>query len=416
MNDATAAARVLVVDRSRELTMALRYAQEPDDRTEIVHLSQPTQVLDTMARQGPWDAVVAGPSETDDEGLTRLAALRETDPVVGLLATVNGADPSDLRTFLQAQPDELVQLPTDDATLRAALDTALRAAATRRRPDTAETRTRHGRVHVVTGPTGGCGKTTVAVNLAALHAAAGERVVLIDADLQFGEVTAALQARPTLTAYDALLDEHDRRLPDAELTESLPETLTDTGCGFSLLAAPGDPAAADHISEQDVGTVIDVLRAHADVVVVDTATGLGPTTLAALDHSDHAIAVCEVDVPSVTNLHTFLATLDGLGIDRDRRSILLNKELPDSGVSADDAIKVLGQVSGSLAFTPAVVRSLNNGQPFCAAEPDHPTAVALRHALAPLLLRDGFADGQSDERRRLRDRWRRRVRHTKAPQ
>lgn len=387
----TLASRVLVVDRSNKLVEELRQAHHVGERPELVHLARTTEVVKTVTEQGPWDVVVAGPSEASRAGLQRLAALREVAPTVGLLAAVNGTDPSDLRTFVRAQPDELIRLPAGRAKLRTALAKVVDAAATRRQTRTSAAPAlpvQGGRVHVVGGPTGGCGKTTVAINLAALHAAAGQRVVLVDADWQFGEVTTALQLHPVHTCYDAVFDEHDRRVPEVEIAESLPETLTDTGHGFSLMAAPGDPVAADHLTGEDLGTLLDVLRTHADVVVVDCATGLNAVTLAALDRSDHTVAVCEVDVPSVANLRTFLSTLDALGVDEQHRSVLFNKELPDSGVTADEAADVIGSTSGALSFTPAVVRSLNYGRPFCAAEPDHPTAQALRDALRPLWATD----------------------------
>jgi pilus assembly protein CpaE len=380
--------RILVLDRRGELAGRLRSAFPGDDRPEIVHLSRTTQALVALHEEGPWDAIVAGPSEEHLAGLRRLAAVRAAAPDVGLLVTVNGTEPADLSVLVKARPDELVRVPAGRAQLRAAVEATLRAAAARRGD--------HGervivldrplaRTVAVSGPTGGCGKTTIAVNLAALLAAGGKRVVLVDLDLQFGEVSAALGLAPGGSIYDVCYDEADRPLDDAALAEALADALVRVPAGFDVLPAPRDPAQADAIGPDEVARVLAALRARADEVVVDTATGLHDVGLVALDLADHVIGVSQVDVPGVANLRSYLATLDRLGVAAERRTVVLNKDMPDSGVTAADAVAVLGPVAGALPFSAGAVRALNAGRPLCDAAPDDPAARALRAALSPLL-------------------------------
>ena len=60
-------------------------------------------------------------------------------------------------------------------------------------------------VFTVSSATGGCGKTFLATNMALFLARhTRKRVVLVDLDLQFGEVSTALRLRPNYTIYDAL--------------------------------------------------------------------------------------------------------------------------------------------------------------------------------------------------------------------
>lgn len=385
--------RVLVVDRGPDLTEALRDALR-DAGTEVVHLGRTTALLDTVHDAGPWDAVVAGPSEESRAALERLAELRRQRPDLGLLVAVNGHEPADLDAFVRARPDLLVRVPTASDRLRDAIEEVLAAVAERRgqHADRAARATvvapppALARVIAVTGPTGGSGKTTVATSLAYLLAhSGGGRVVLADLDAQFGEVTTALQLHPATTIYDLLYDDSGRAYDHKVVAEHLAEGLTDTAGGFQVLPAPSDPVQADAIDAAAVGRMLPALRAQADTVVLDCSTGLDERTLAALDHTAHVVVVTQIDVPGIANLRTFLSTLDRLEVDPDDRTVVLNKEIADSGVTGRDVVAVLGPVGGVLPFDPAVTRALNSGRPVVAAEPTHPLSAKLIEALRPLL-------------------------------
>lgn len=384
--------RVLVVDRRAELTDQLRAALAGEDRPEIVHLGRTTHVQEALAEDGPWDLVVAGPSEESGAGLRRLVEIREADPTLGLLVTINGKEPADLGALVKARPDELLRIPVGPAALRSAYQSAVAASALRRTnamEDVArrvEPSTRLGKIYTVGGPTGGCGKTTVAVNLAAMLGRSGaHKVVLVDLDVQFGEVTAALQLRPAHHLHDILFDSADHRTTGAEIAEALATNLTETPYGFWVLPAPRDPVLADSITSDDVVQLLVSLRHQADYVVIDTSTGLREGVLAALDLSDEIIVVSQVDVPGVANLRTYMGMLERLGVDPDHRHVLLNKEMAGSGVSAHDAIEILGPVAGVMPFDPAVLRALNEGHPLCASDPHHPVARKLWEALDGVL-------------------------------
>lgn len=393
MNDHVRA-RILVTDRGTTLVDELRTALGGDQRPEIVHLRKTTSLREVHGEQGPWDVIVAGPSEESAAGLRRLVDLRSADQEIGLVLTVNGTLPADLTALVRTHPDDLVTLPASPPSLRGAITTALHGAARRRGldADAAASATRApepptlATTITVGGPTGGSGKTMIATNLAYLMAHRPDSsVVLVDLDLQFGEITAALQLRPVATAYDLLYDEQGRALSDAALAESIMEALTPVDGGFSVLAAPQDPVQADAIGSDEVARVLAALRARVDVVICDTPTGLRETTLTTLDHTDHLVCVTQVDIPGLYNLRTYLDTLDRLGVDAHARTVVLNKDLPNTGVTASDAHTVLGTTGTAIPFEPGVTRALNEGKPVCQALPGSAVDRAIRGALATLI-------------------------------
>src|SRR6185437_2166672 len=94
----------------------------------------------------------------------------------------NGA----LGEALMAGAHEIVILPAERAVVAAAVQKAVARVSTAAHTEGAVDA--RSPLIAVLGPKGGVGKTTVATNLATTLAAAGQRVLLVDLDLQFGDV------------------------------------------------------------------------------------------------------------------------------------------------------------------------------------------------------------------------------------
>jgi len=115
------------------------------------------------------------------------------------------------------------------------------------------------RLITVASATGGCGKTFYATNLASLFASAGARVLLVDLDLQFGEVAAALQVQHAYSLYDGLYGTSGERLPASAMREHLDELVHHHPLGFDVLTAPRDPVLADFVGARDATTLLDAV-------------------------------------------------------------------------------------------------------------------------------------------------------------
>jgi hypothetical protein len=115
------------------------------------------------------------------------------------------------------------------------------------------------RVVISLCPKGGAGKTTVSTNLALglAHAAPGE-VVIIDLDLQFGDVSSALGLNFEHSFADAIRDFEKLDAP------ALKAYLTPHPTGLFVLCAPATPTEADDLTPEHVADLTDVVSRARD--------------------------------------------------------------------------------------------------------------------------------------------------------
>ncbi|HEV7863968.1 MAG TPA: AAA family ATPase [Acidimicrobiia bacterium] len=387
--------KILVLERSTDLAEVIREAAETIDPTvEVVTCNRVGAVTDVLHQEGPFTVLFAGPSLASRSGLRRLATLHEDCPATSIVLAFTDRPDASLREIVQAGADDILRLPFDQDDLVIALERALDIGGRRLAGMTPQAQPgvipfpaapavpTQAKVFTVSSATGGCGKTFMATNMALFLARhTGKKVVLVDLDLQFGEVSTALRLRPNYTIYDAL--HRDGGEDDFEFAEHLDEFLVTHEGGFSVLAAPKDPAEADRIGPADVTRILDVLRGHCDYLVVDTPAALTEIVLAAFDVSEHLFSLATVDLPSVRNLGVFLQTLDKLRIPSDNISLILNKAERDVGLDIGQITRLFPQgFKAILPYAREVSRSINMGMPVLASDP---TAEVSRKLAACLL-------------------------------
>jgi pilus assembly protein CpaE len=259
-----------------------------------------------------------------------------------------------------------------------------------------------GRVVTVVAPKGGTGKTALATNLAVGLAAPGnQRVVLVDLDLQFGDVADALQLRPESSIADV------HQSANGVSPTSLKALLVKRGENLFALTAPANPADGEDITAGEVEEVIHVLAAEFDVVVVDTPAGITEATLSAIEASTDLMLVCDLSVSSVRGLRKVVDTLDRLEIVRPRRHFILNRADSRVGVTIDDASAVVGMpVTVAIPSARDVPLSMNQGLPVIEAAPRTQVARRYMEAAALFSTNGNSANGSASKRgllARLRD-------------
>ena len=231
-----------------------------------------------------------------------------------------------------------------------------------------------GRIVTVFSAKGGCGKTTLATNMAAALADRGRReVCLVDLDLAFGDVAIALQLFPAHTIADAvpLGDNVDFGAVQALLTPHSP--------GLTTLVAPVEPGTGEGIPASLVSHVLQVLRDHFDYVIVDTPPAFDDHVLSAFDLSDVVALIATLDIPALKNLKLTLETMDLLNYPRDRWRLVLNRADSKVGLDFREVEKSLrAKISAQIPSSRDVPAAINRGVPIVLDDPRHPVSMAIK--------------------------------------
>jgi pilus assembly protein CpaE len=232
-----------------------------------------------------------------------------------------------------------------------------------------------GRIVTVFSAKGGCGKTTLATNMAAVLADRGRReVALVDLDLAFGDVAIALQLFPAHTIADAV--------PLGENLDfgALQSLLTPHSPGLTTLVAPVEPGTAEGIPARLVSRILEVLRDHFDYVIVDTPPAFDDHVLTAFDLSDVVALIATLDIPALKNLKLTLETMDLLNYPRDRWRIVLNRADSKVGLAIHEVEKSLRTpTAGQIPSSRDVPAAINRGVPIVLDDPRHSVSLAIKH-------------------------------------
>jgi pilus assembly protein CpaE len=236
----------------------------------------------------------------------------------------------------------------------------------------------------ILGPKGGTGKTLIATNLAVALAQRDLNVVLIDLDLQFGDIGLALGLSPERTLYDLMKagPPFDHEKVDAHLIRH--------SSGVKVLIAPTRPDQASAISIEYMRDVYASLRTLADAVIVDTPPGFTPEVISTIDASSEICMVGMLDSLSLKNTKLGLETLDLMGYETERVSLVLNRADSRVGITPEDVSTIIGREPDVLIPSDREIpRSINEGTPIVASKPHSGAAKAFRK------LADRYGQGQA---------------------
>lgn len=224
----------------------------------------------------------------------------------------------------------------------------------------------------VFSPKGGVGCTTLAINLAvALKVTTGQPVILVDGDLRFGDIDAALNITSP-TSISALLPNLDE-LDD----NSLKQALVSHDSGIKVLIAPPHLDTADTIHPQQLRQLMSRLTKLSEgYIVVDTWSALDDCTLSFLDLSQHLVVVTTPQVTALRDAHRFLEVLKLLNYQPGKLMLVLNHCYQRSNLRQKDVERALGYpITQIIEYTPQqVTDSLNRGVPLLQAYQNSPAA------------------------------------------
>ncbi len=214
---------------------------------------------------------------------------------------------------------------------------------------------------------GGIGKTSIAVNLAMEIAnLTKEKVALVDLNMQMGDVTTFLNLDPAFdTSY--VINNLDR-IDESFLLSTL-EQYNKTS--LYVLADPPDIEQAEIITQEDITTLINVLRNVFSYIVIDTTSSFDAKTITALDNSDLILLVSIVNLPSIRNCQRCFDLFKKLGYSKDKIKLIINRYMEADDIKAEDVEEVLDH---KIYFKIpnnyyTIINAINKGIPICDTAP-----------------------------------------------
>jgi pilus assembly protein CpaE len=218
-----------------------------------------------------------------------------------------------------------------------------------------------GKIVLVYSPKGGTGCTTIAVNLAVALHNEETRVVIVDANLQFGDVAIFLneQGKNTILDLAPRVDELDPDIVDSVMIKN-------AASGVHVLASPSRPENAEKIDADQFSKLLRYLRQLYAYIIVDSSAYLTDVNLAVMDIADAIVLIATQDIPSIKNDRLFLDLLSTLNVPIDKIAFVMNKFDKRIAISAERVGENLKQQV--LAVIPlderTVIPAANRGVPF----------------------------------------------------
>ncbi len=330
------------------------------------------------------DVVVVACGELDDKTahlVDRAVKHRPERPVV---VATHGSQNGSLRRAFEAGADDVLTYPISPDALRFSLEKVLA-----KRRGTAQSGIPVAPLVCILGPKGGTGKTLVSTNLAVALARRDLRVVLVDLDLQFGDIGLALGLTPERTVYDLAKAgppyDHDK----------LERHLMRHSSGVKVLVGPTRPDHASAVTMDLLRDVYASLRTMCDIVIVDTPPGFTPEVIATIDISTSVCIVGMLDSLSLKNTKLGLETLDLMGYPPENVALVLNRADSRVGITHDDVAAIIGRTPDVLVPSDREIpRSVNEGTPIVASRERSEAAKAFQK------LADMYTKSSPDEQPR----------------
>lgn len=380
--------RVVIVDDIAETRENIRKLLQFEPDVEVVGIARTGREAIDIAKDVKPDVLLMDINMPDMDGIAATEIIRKSVPFTQIVILSIQNDPNYMRrAMLAGARDFLTKPPTIDE-----LNSAIRRAGVNARDERAKmpqispsqgTRVgvthplgltgNQGRVITFYSPKGGSGCTTLATNLAVCLSNEDTSVVIVDANLQFGDVAVFLNEQGKFSILD-LTPRADEL--DPEIISNV--TIKHAQSGIRILAAPMKPEQGDMVTADQFAKVVQYLREVYSYVIIDTTSSLTNITASAIDNSDLLILLTTQDIPSIKNSRLFLDEIDALGFDRKRVVFVMNKFDKRVGITPEKVSENLKQeITSVIPFEERVIVSVNRGIPFLLVDKSRPLSRAI---------------------------------------
>lgn len=309
--------------------------------------------LRSVAEQERPDLLLADGMCCDPVELTQVEYVTSHFPATAVVLMCSAHTPEFLLHSMRAGVREVLPSPAPADALHAAVQRiASKLAGPQPRAP--------GKVLAFMACKGGSGATFLATNLG-WELAQDKSVLLIDMNLQFGDVLAFLQDGKGHSSVAEVAANVNRL--DASFLAASTEKITPN---FSVLAAPEDPTHAMEVKPEHIDAIVSIAVNHYDYVLLDMPRSIDPLAIRALDRATRVFAVLQASLPSIRNGRKLLEVFRSLGYSSDKTHLIVNRYERSGEIDLDDirhSLHTAGRITTLADSWREVSASINHGEP-----------------------------------------------------
>ena len=339
------------------------------DRHTAVHIvteaNDQASLIDCLGRL-PISLLVIDLDPQPSSALKIMEQVTSDFPTLAIVALSANSNPELMLTAMRAGCRQFIPKPIDLQDLSRALRLVTRS--------NTDQQAKTERLICLVGASGGCGVTTVAGNLSIeLAQLSADTCALVDLQMEFGSVATYFDCRP---AHDIADLTNVPNEIDAKMVE---QAMTVLPSNVALLARPQRIDQAANIDPERIASILNILTARYDSVVVDTPCRFDRISVTALEMATSVVLLMQLSVPSIRNAQRLYKGLVQYGMPPEKILPIVNRVTRSCPISPKDVEEHLG--TSVFAVIPndfkTVQAALDFGKSLMKESPDSPVRKAI---------------------------------------
>ena len=364
--------RVILVDDIAQTRETVARSLRFQENIEVIGSASNGVQAIHLARELKPDVIIMDVNMPDMDGIAATAIIKRDVPSAEvIILTVQDDIDYMRRAMLAGARDFLSKPPMIDDLVQSVLRAGEQARLQREKlPPAPLSRSMQasimgGKIISVYSPRGGSGCTVIAANLAVTLHSEDTPTVIVDGDLQFGDVPVLFDSVSKLTVLDLA-----PRVAELD-PEMVDEVLTAHSSGVKILHPPR-PERAELVTGPHFSQLLTYLSKHFSYVIVDTSHRLSEVTMAALDVSNLILLVSTLDIPAIARMRKFVELVPLLNLDPQRVMLVINQHDQRVGITPEKLAHAFGKEAEAIIplSRDLVLESINRGVPFMLRKTD----------------------------------------------
>jgi len=301
------------------------------------------------------DVIIVDVAPDKEQGILTVDKIIEISKHSHVFVAGDGTDADLILRSMRAGAKEFLSTPLDSKALLTAIERISKAHAA-----VTKDKKRFGKLFAFFSAKGGTGSTVISTNFAVnLAEQTKKATILVDLDMQLGEVSLFLGIKPAFNIADMADNIH--RMDEALLKGFIKKHAS----GLDVLAAPDSLEKVESVGPSQVAQILQFLKNTYEYVVVDTSNTFDDHTVSALDQSSIVFLISNTDLPSLRNAQRCLSIFERMGYKKEKIKLLINRYQKSLEIRSKD-------IEETLSFPvywffpndwPTIMNSVNSGMP-----------------------------------------------------